>query len=292
MTPLPPGSAAVNRPSLEQAYAHCLRLARSHYENFPVASRLLPRELRQAVAVIYAFARSADDLADEGAADSQERLARLAAYCAQLEKISRDEIVDDPVFIALADTLRQHRLPVQLFFDLLSAFRQDVTHTRYANFAELRNYCRRSADPVGRLLLHLNGNAEEENLRLSDQICTSLQLINFLQDLEQDYRENDRIYLPREEMARFGIDESWFAARRSDAAMAKLLSLQIGRARQMMLTGAPLGERLTGRFGFEIRLIVQGGLRILERLEQQQEELFSRPRLRHSDFLLMLLRAL
>jgi len=202
-----------------------------------------------------------------------------------------NETVDDPIFIALADTVRQHHLPQQLLFDLLSAFRQDVTQKRYKDFAELRDYCRRSADPVGRLLLHLNGVADEENLQLSDQICSSLQLINFLQDLEQDYRENGRIYIPLDEMAQHGVDDSWFRDRRSDTAMQALLALQIDRARQMMLTGAPLGERLKGRFGFEIRLIVQGGLRILERLEQQHN-LFSRPRLRRSDIVLMLLRAL
>lgn len=281
----------MNPLSLEQAYDHCLNLARSHYENFPVASRLLPRKMRQAVAVIYAFARSADDLADEGPAEAKVRLASLDAYRQTLERMAAGEAVDDPIFIALAATVRRHRLPLQLLFDLLSAFRQDVTVKRYATFTELRDYCRRSADPVGRLLLHLDGSADELNLRLSDRICTSLQLINFLQDLEQDYRENARIYLPLDEMAQHGVDESWFRERRSDAAMQALLAQQIQRARTMMLEGALLGERLSGRFGFEIRLIVQGGLRILERLEQQHD-LFSRPRLRRRDILLMVLRAL
>lgn len=282
----------MNPLSLEQAYAHCLSLARNHYENFPVASLVLPRKLRRAVAVIYAFARTADDLADEGPGDVEERLARLDNYRYTLEQMAANEVVDDPVFIALADTVRQHKLPLQLLFDLLSAFRQDVIQKRYANFAELRDYCRRSADPVGRLLLHLNGSADETNLKLSDQICTSLQLINFLQDLDQDYRENNRIYIPLDEMAQHNVNESWFQQRRSDAVMQALLTQQIGRARQMMLAGAPLGERLKGRFGFEIRLIVQGGLQVLERLEQQRQDLFSRPRLRRSDIILMVLRAL
>lgn len=277
--------------SLEQAYAHCLALAHSHYENFPVASRVLPRKLRLPVAVIYAFARTADDLADEGPGDEQQRLHKLDAYRDTLQRMAAHEAASDPIFIALADTVRQHHLPLQLLFDLLSAFRQDVSKKRYQNFTELRDYCRRSADPVGRLLLHLNGAASEENLQLSDQICSSLQLINFLQDLEQDYRENRRIYIPLDEMTHHGVDESWFRERRSDAAMQALLTLQIGRARRMMLAGASLGERLKGRFGFEIRLIVQGGLRILERLEQQHD-LFSRPRLRHSDIVVMFLRAL
>lgn len=282
----------MNPPALEQAYAHCLALARNHYENFPVASRILPGKIRRAVAVIYAFARTADDLADEGPADVETRLGKLDGYRNTLVRMATNEAVDDPLFLALADTVSRHHLPQQLLFDLLSAFRQDVSKKRYANFAELRDYCRRSADPVGRLLLHLNDCADEINLNLSDQICTSLQLINFLQDLEQDYRENDRIYIPLDELAHFGVDESWFQQRRSDAAMRALLAWQIGRARQMMLSGAPLGERLEGRFGFEIRLIVQGGLRVLERLEQQRDELFSRPRLRRSDIIPMVLRAL
>ncbi len=279
-------------PPLDQAYAHCLAVAREHYENFPVASLILPRKLRLAVAVIYAFARTADDLADEGPGDAQTRLEKLDAYRAKLERMAANQEQDDPIFVALADTVRQHRLPLQLLFDLLSAFRQDVSKKRYANFDELRDYCRRSADPVGRLLLHLNGSADDINLHLSDQICSSLQLINFLQDLDQDYRENDRIYIPLDEMTRFGIDETWFRERRSDHAMRALMALQIERARRMMLEGASLGERLDGRFGFEIRLIIQGGLRILEKLEQQHDDLFSRPRLRRGELILMLLRSL
>jgi squalene synthase HpnC len=278
--------------SLQQAYDHCQALARNHYENFPVASRLLPRQLRAAVAVIYAFARNADDLADEGPGDPRQRLLLLHDYRVKLERCARREATDDPVFLALADVIERYHLPLQLLHDLISAFSQDLVKRRYTTFSELHDYCRRSADPVGRLLLHLSGNATESNLRLSDQICTSLQLINFLQDIEQDYRENDRIYLPLDEMARFGVDESWLVERRSDGAMRTLLSLQIARARQMMLTGAPLGERLPGRFGLEIRLIVQGGLRVLERLEQLRDDLFSRPRLAKTDLALMVLRAL
>src|SRR5512143_2479690 len=214
-------------------------LARKYYENFPVASWVLPRKMRLAVAVIYAFARTADDLADEGPGNEATRLNQLDSYRHKLERMAANEAVNDPVFIALADTVRQHRLPLQLLFDLLSAFRQDVTKKRYASFAELRDYCRRSADPVGRLLLHLNGSADEINLKLSDQICSSLQLINFLQDIDQDYRENNRIYIPLDEMAQHGVDETWFHERRSDDAMRALVNLQIKRARQMMLAGAP-----------------------------------------------------
>lgn len=281
----------MSSPPLDQAYAYCLTLAHRHYENFPVASLLLPKRVRRAVAVVYAFARTADDLADEGPGDAAQRLRLLQGWREQLERCARGAAVDDPIFVALADVIARYRLPLQLLHDLLDAFSQDVVQHRYATFAELRDYCRRSADPVGRLLLHLDGSASAENLWLSDLICSSLQLINFLQDLDQDYRENDRIYIPRDEMARYGVDESWFAERRSDAAMQGLLTLQIERARQMMVAGAPLGERLRGRFGLEIRLIVQGGLRILDRLEHHHGDLFARPRLTRADLALMVWRA-
>jgi squalene synthase HpnC len=181
--------------NLETAYRHCERLARSHCENFPVASWLLPRRLRRPIAVIYAFARTADDFADEGHYSAAQRLALLNGYGAKLQQLERGEATDDPLFIALADVIARYQLPLQLFYDLLSAFAQDVTKKRYTDFGELLDYCRRSANPVGRLLLHLSGNASAENLQLSDKICSALQLINFYQDLAQDFAENERIYL-------------------------------------------------------------------------------------------------
>jgi phytoene synthase len=178
--------------------------------------------------------------------------------------------------------LERHRLPLQLFRDLLSAFSQDVVKDRYANFDEVRDYCRRSADPVGRLLVHLNGDATEENLALSDHICTSLQLINFWQDLAQDLNENDRIYLPQDEMARFGVTEAGLHLRRVDEPLRALMAFQYRRSRDLMLTGAPLARRLRGRLGWELRFIVAGGLRVLDRLAEQRDP-FARPRLRTRD---------
>jgi squalene synthase HpnC len=278
--------------SLEQAYDHCLRLAASHYENFPVASVLLPRRLRRPVAVIYAFARTADDIADEGDAGTEERLRALDAYGTQLTQLETGETGDDPVFIALADVIARHALPLDLFHDLLSAFRQDVTKKRYADFAEVLDYCRRSANPVGRLLLHLNGDATAENLLASDRICSALQLINFMQDLQQDYVENGRIYLPQEEMHRFGIDESWLGEKRSDEKMQALVAYQLRRIEAMMNEGAVLGGRLTGRFGLEIRLISAAGLKVVEKLSHNDGDLFARPRLGKSDYLQIIWQAL
>jgi squalene synthase HpnC len=278
-------------PSLEEAYAHCLHLARSHYENFPVASRLLPRRLQRPVAVIYAFARNADDFADEGDRSESDRLALLDAYVAKLDMLQAGGTPDDPVFIALQDVIAQHHLPTQPLYDLLSAFRQDVTQRRYASYSELLDYCRRSANPVGRLVLHLFAEASEQNLRDSDAICTALQLINFWQDLAQDYDENGRIYLPQDEMAAYGVTEAHFAARRDDVALRKLLAWQIGRTRQLLLSGAGLGKRLNGRLGLEIRATIQGGFGVLDALERR-EDVFARPRLRKREWVRVIGRAL
>lgn len=273
----------------KQAYAWCRELAQNHYENFPVASRLLPRDMRDGVAAIYAFARRADDFADEGNSDQATRLAQLDDYAAQLDRLPT---ADDPVFIALADLIPRYNLPTALFHDLLSAFRQDVTTTRYENFAAVLDYCRRSANPVGQLLLHLNGSATEENLRLSDLICSALQLINFLQDLEQDYRENNRIYLPQDEMARFGIVEEDIAAMKNSKAMDQLIDYQLERIKEMMREGAELGRHLRGRFGLEIRLIIEAGLLVTEKLSNHGGDVFTRPRLAKLDYLKIFWRAL
>ncbi len=267
-----------------EAYAACLATARGHYENFPVASVLLPRPIRGPVAAIYAYARRADDLADEGERAPEDRIAELDAMGRQLDRTTQGSRGDDPVFIALADAIGRFELPVPLFHDLLDAFRQDVDKRRYADFGELMQYCRRSANPVGRLLLHLTGTASEQNLGCSDAICSALQLINFYQDLEQDYVENGRIYLPEDEMARFGVTEDHIRERTSDTGLRRLMHFQYQRADRLLRSGAPLGRALRGRFGLEIRLIVMGGARVLFRLQQQGDDLFSRPRLGPKDW--------
>lgn len=278
--------------TLPDAYAHCLRLARSHYENFPVASVFLPKRLREPISVIYAFARTADDFADEGDLAPEVRLAKLDAYVAGLDAIKNGSAIDDPVFIALKDVMSRHALPAQLFYDLLTAFRMDVTKQRYANYDEVLYYCRHSANPVGRLLLHLYDLATPVNLAHSDAICSALQLINFWQDIGQDYHENNRIYLPQDEMARYDVTEDHLRQSRTDAAMRSLMAMQIERTRCLMLSGAPLGRVLPGRMGFELRLTYHGGLRVLQALESQRDDAFTRPRLKAKDWLAMMWGAL
>lgn len=278
-------------PALARAYADCLALARAHYENFPVASRLLPRGLRRPVAVIYAFARSADDLADEGALTPEARLAGLDALAAMLEAIAAGSPPDSALGRALADTVARHRLPLTPFHDLLSAFRQDVTTTRYADFGALMDYCRRSANPVGRLLLHLLNDDDARHLAWSDAICSALQLINFQQDLHQDYIQRGRIYLPQDEMRRFGVTEAQLRDRCSDVAMRRLMHLQHDRALRLLQSGAPLAKNLHGRFGYELRLTVLGARRILHHL-MRSDDLFARPRLGPADWVWMFWHAL
>ncbi len=256
-----------------------------HYENFPVASLLLPAHLRAPIEAIYRFARSADDIADEGDASADERLAALAAYNAKLDCIERGETLDDPVFGPLQATITRWKLPIGLCRDLLDAFAQDVVKKRYADFPELLDYCRRSANPVGRLLLHLVDRATPQNLERSDAICSALQLANFWQDIAIDWQKN-RVYLPQEDLARFGVSEAQIAAGRCDAAWQALLDFEIERTQAMMLGGAPLVHELPGRMGWEIRFTVQGGLRILARTRQTRGDVFrQRPTLGPLDWL-------
>lgn len=282
----------MRNPALQQAYAECSALARNHYENFPVASWLLPRALRRPVAVIYAFARQADDLADEGELTSEARLAGLAAFDAILDGIAAGTPQTTPLGLALADVIQRHALPLELFRDLLSAFRQDVTQKRYATFGAVMDYCRRSANPIGRLLLHLLRHTDERDLACADAICSALQLINFYQDLAQDYAESGRIYIPRDEMQRFGVDAEQFRARRTDLGMQRLMQHQYDRAFKLLRAGAPLANRLSGRFGFELRLTVLGGRRILEYLDRSRADVFARPRLTRVDWLKLVWQAL
>ena len=263
-----------------------------HYENFPVASLLLPAPERASVAAIYRFARNADDFADEGELAPAERLARLEAYRAELRGIARGEAPGEPLFAEPGRVARERGLPLEPFHDLLDAFAQDVLKPRYADFGELLEYCRRSANPVGRLLLHLFGAATPGNVAQSDAVCSALQLANFWQDVALDYAKG-RIYLPQDEMARFGVSEAHIAERRCDDAWRALLGFQVERTRAMFLGGAPLGRRLPGRIGLEIRATVQGGLRVLDKLDAVQFDVFRRrPILEWYDWPLLLWRAL
>lgn len=264
-----------------------------HYENFPVASVLLPARLREPVEAIYAFARSADDLADEGNATPDERLAALDAYRAALHSIETGAPPPEPaLFVRLADNVHAFRLPLQPMHDLLDAFSQDVVKTRYENFAELLDYCRRSANPVGRLLLHLYDKTDPLALQQSDAICSSLQLINFCQDVAIDWQK-DRIYLPMDELAQFDVSASDIASGLCNPQWQALMAHQLSRARRMMLDGANLATGLPGRIGLELRLIVCGGLRIIERIEYARHDVFRhRPTLSRLDWLIIIRRAL
>ncbi|HEY8099376.1 MAG TPA: squalene synthase HpnC [Burkholderiaceae bacterium] len=263
-----------------------------HYENFPVASILLPRKLRPAVEAIYAFARSADDLADEGDATPEARLAALNAYESTLDQIQNRQPADNNLFKTLANIVHAYDLPLQPFRNLLSAFKQDVVTKRYPTYEAMLDYCSRSANPVGNLMLRLYGQADAQNLCDSDAICSALQIINFWQDIAIDWQK-DRIYLPLEDLARFGVTEKHLVDGQVDACWRALMVFEIKRVRELMLSGAPLALRLRGRIGWELRLVIQGGLRILERIEAVDYDVFNqRPQLRKTDWLLMAWRAL
>lgn len=263
-----------------------------HYENFPVASILLPARLRRPVEAIYRFARGADDIADEGSASDAERLQGLAAYGAELDRIEAGLAPADAAFADLAEVIGRWTLPLRLLRDLLDAFAQDVVQRRYADYPQLLDYCRRSANPVGRLLLHLADRASDDNLRRSDCICTALQLINFWQDIAIDWQKG-RVYLPQDDLMRFGIGEAQLEDFRWSTRWQALLDFQTERARALMLEGAPLVHQLPGRMGWEIRLTVQGGLRILEQIGRVRGDVFlRRPLLRPADWLRMGSRAL
>lgn len=261
-----------------------------HYENFPVASLLLPARLRRPIEAIYRFARAADDVADEGQLPADERRRQLGAYYAALDSIVAG-VRPEPEFAELAAVAAEWQLPLQPLRDLLDAFAQDIEKARYADFAEVLDYCRRSANPVGRLLLHLAGCSGEDELRRSDAICTGLQLANFWQDIAIDWQK-DRVYLPQTDLARFGIDEAQIAEGRWSPAWAALLDFEIDRTEQLLRYGAPLVHALPGRLGWEIRLTVQGGLRILEKTRRVRGDVFRRrPKLGVGDWLRMGLRA-
>ncbi|MEI6303016.1 MAG: squalene synthase HpnC [Betaproteobacteria bacterium] len=263
-----------------------------HYENFPVASFLLPARLRHPVAVIYRFARSADDFADEGDLTAGARLALLDGYRHELGKINRGEPVEDALFVDLKDIVHRHKLPLQLFYDLLDAFSQDVVKIRYADQAELLDYSRRSANPVGRLLLHLYRETSTENLACSDAICSALQLINFWQDIAIDWKK-DRVYLPRDTLARYDVREQQIARGDTGGRWREMIAFEVARTRAMINSGAPLALRLPGRIGLELRLVVQGGLRILEKIDAVEGDVFRhRPVLGPFDWPLMFCRAL
>jgi squalene synthase HpnC len=284
--------------SLDEAYAYCRQVARRHYENFPVASWLLPRAMRPHVAAVYAFARSADDLADEGRVDPDAReralddyLARLRATVSPGASPPAASCQYDRVFTALGATIRDYDLPVALFEDLLSAFRQDVRVVRYRTWDELFDYCRRSANPVGRLVLRIAGHRERDLDEASDAVCTALQLTNFWQDLDLDWQKG-RLYLPSAERDAAGAREEELDRRRLSPPWRVALERAAARTRLLFDRGRLVADRIPGRLGFELRLTWLGGVRILERLAQAEYDVFNRrPSLGVRDAALILSRA-
>lgn len=264
---------------LREAYAACLALAQSHYENFPVASRLLPARLRPHVAAIYAFARRADDFADEPGRSTDQRLFLLREWRAQLHK--RGEPFTE--FIALHDTIERFELPVQLFDDLLDAFMQDVTKSRYATWPDVLDYCRRSANPVGRLVLRLSGYNDDHLDRASDAVCTALQLTNFWQDLAIDWSRG-RLYVPEETWRAHGADLQSLNERAMTPQWVKALGECANRTRSLFETGRPVCDGVRGRLRYELRATWLGGTRILTRLERSGFDVFQqRPALGIAD---------
>jgi squalene synthase HpnC len=267
----------------------------SHYENFPVASFLCPPRLRPAIAAIYWFARTADDIADEGEAPPQTRLADLAAYRADLMATACGLAPSRRwagVFERLGPVIAEFKLPVNLLADLLSAFEQDVVKQRYASQAELLDYCRRSANPIGRLLLHLYGVGDAQALEESDCICSALQLINFWQDLSVDIPRG-RLYLPTDAWGLHGVDEAQLLGLRNNPQTINLIASCARSARATMLKGSKLVKKVPGRGGWELRLVVQGGLRILDKIEALGfNTLQRRPKLGPWDVVVMGWRAL
>lgn len=278
---------------LDRAYEYCERLAHSHYENFPVGSLLIPKRLRKHFHSIYAFARIADDFADEGyerGYTERERLDLLDEWRLMLRE-SLAGRVQHPVFVALAETRARFDLPAALFEDLISAFAQDVTVRRYESFDQLLDYCRRSANPIGRLVLLLFGYRNQQRLQWSDDICTALQLANHWQDVGIDL-EKDRIYIPNEDLSQMQLTVADLTGRRMNESFRRLMKFEVDRTREMFARGKPLCDSVSGRLSLELRAVWLGGMRILERIEQNGCDVFARrPVITATDKLMILLRA-
>jgi len=272
---------------LRAAYEECERLARTHYENFPVASWLLPAPMRPHVAAVYAFARTADDFADEGDRPPEERIRLLDDWQKRLHACVWHEggNGDDQVFLALGATIRDRKLPMQLFDDLISAFRQDITVHRYDTWTAVLDYCRRSANPVGRLVLRIAGHDDPALDRSSDALCTALQLTNFWQDLARDWAKG-RLYVPLADVNAAYARTDDLTAGRITPAWREVLRQVGGRTRELFAEGRPVCDAMEGRLRYELRLTWLGGMRILEQLERGNYDVFAnRPQLRPHDAL-------
>lgn len=278
--------------TLEEAYTQCSRQAQNHYENFPVGSCLLPQPQRKYIHAIYAFARTADDFADETVQylTIPERIALLERWESNLD-LALEGKIQEPIFLALREAIEACQLPVQLFRDLVSAFKQDIIKTRYATFNEVLDYCRRSANPVGRLVLHTFNYRDETLHQLSDFICTGLQLANFWQDVSVDLLK-DRIYLPQEDMAKFKTNENQLKTKTTTPEFCQLLKFQVDRTWKIFQQGSALPGLLSRGLKFEIRLTWLGGTEILRKIEAcHYNTLQHRPTIKKWDMPRLLLKA-
>lgn len=267
----PNGTAAA--PSPAEARAYCRRLATSHYENFTVVGILCPRALRQHFSNVYAYCRWADDLADE--TGDPERSAELLHWWGDELRACYAGDVRHPVFTALAETIAEFDIPPEPLLDLLAAFEQDQTKTRYATFEELLGYCRNSADPVGRLVLYLGRAFDAERAALSDAVCTGLQLANFWQDVRRD-RAKGRVYLPQESLQRFGVAEETLDAAAAAPAFRQLLRFEVDRAETLLRSGLPLIDRLPRNLAGSVWLFARGGLKILDKIRRLDYDVLAR----------------
>ena len=266
------GPLAEDRPTRDEALAYCARLTATHYENFSVATWLTPRDLRPAFRAVSAFCRWSDDLGDE-VGDRARSRELLAWWRGELRAMYEGQ-VRHPVMIALAETVRQYAIPIDPFEALISAFEQDQDIVEYATYDQLLDYCERSANPVGRIILHLGRVFDEDNARLSDLTCTGLQLANFWQDVARDLAIG-RIYLPREDRDAFGYGENDLRALRFTPEFAELLGFEVGRARSLLEAGRPLIARMPGRLSIDVDLFSRGGLAILDRIEARGFDVLS-----------------
>jgi squalene synthase HpnC len=273
-----------------------MTVAREHYENFPVASIALPKRMRHPVALIYNFARQADDIADEGHYKPEHRLAMLEGYRKQLDIISENGHSKSVFFREFGEMIHREGLPLEPFYDLLSAFSQDVTKTTYKNFDEVLDYCERSANPIGILLLHLFNKVSPESLAYSNNVCTALQLINFYQDVAIDFDSTyhkKRVYLCQDEMKTFQVTEAQIASQHVNIHWEQFMLFNIERAEAILKAGKPLENILPGRMGLEMRMIIAGGEQIIYKLKKVRGDIFKhRPTLKAWDWPLILLKAL
>ncbi len=277
--------------NVENSYKKALEYTKTHYENFPVVSFLIPRELQKDVAIIYWFARTADDFADEGNFSEKERLENLDKFERRLSN-SLNGKPGDEFDLALAEAISSRKLSPENFYNLLKAFKQDVVKKRYTNFSEVLEYCKNSANPVGRLILELFDIRSEKAFQYSDNICTALQLTNFYQDVKIDYAKG-RIYFPIDEMEKFGVTENMFVMNENTRNLQELVKFNIERTRGLFLSGRHLFEYLSGRLRVEITWTVFGGVAILDKIEKNNYNVLNkRPTLNKLDFIRLFLKSI